>query len=114
MTNQKKHNEHREGMGSMVAAMTGAAVGAGIAIAGAVALKDEKNMDKIKEIMTNVKDQVSGQVDNIKKNMEQEKTEIDEQIAEGKEKADIIANTAKDTLDQVIKDIKKGREKIQQ
>jgi outer membrane murein-binding lipoprotein Lpp len=112
MTNQKKQNEHKGGMGSMVAAMTGAVVGAGIAIAGAVALKDEKNVQKIKEIMTNVKDQAVGHIEDIKKNVEHEKTEIDEQIAEGKEKANKIASTAKDTLDQVIKDIKKGSEKI--
>ena len=40
--NQKKHDHDRGGMNPVVAAVTGAVVGAGV-VAGAVLMKDEKN-----------------------------------------------------------------------
>lgn len=58
MTNSKKQDEVKSGISPIAAAVTGAVIGAGIAVAGAVALKDEKNRDKVNEVLGNIKEQV--------------------------------------------------------
>ena len=45
-------------LGSVAAGITGAVVGAGLAVAGAVALKDNKTKVKVKNLLSIVKDQV--------------------------------------------------------
>lgn len=53
MTNKKG------GFNPVVAAATGAIVGAGVAIAGAVAMKDKKNREKVKEVFNEAKQKIS-------------------------------------------------------
>lgn len=64
MTNSKKKKRSKF---SVVAGITGAIVGAGAAVAGAVALKDKKNRDKVKKAFTNVKNQAIGYVKKMQK-----------------------------------------------
>jgi hypothetical protein len=70
MTNTKKK---KKGKFSVVAGITGAIVGAGAAVATAVALKDKKNRDKVKKAFTNVKDKALGYVKKIQKEVKKEK-----------------------------------------
>lgn len=53
-SNQKKENK-KGSVNAVFAAVTGAIVGASVAVAGAVALKDKKNQNKVKKIFTDVK-----------------------------------------------------------
>lgn len=62
---QKKHNVGNVGLNPMVAAVAGAVVGAGVTVA-AVVLKDEKNREKIKEVLTNVKEDTTDYIDDVK------------------------------------------------
>ncbi len=64
MTNSK---QNKKGKASLIAGITGAIVGAGAAVAGAIALKDKKNRDKVKKVFTNVKNQAMGYVKKMKK-----------------------------------------------
>ena len=54
---RKLHNN--EVINPVIAGAAGVVIGAGVAIAGAVALKDEKNRAKVKEIFNKMKDQTS-------------------------------------------------------
>jgi hypothetical protein len=58
----------------LIAAIAGAIFGAGAAIAGTVALKDKKNRDKAKKVLTNVKNQALGYVKKIQKETKNEET----------------------------------------
>ncbi len=104
MTNQNhKKKEEMGGVNSVVAAVTGVVVGAGVAVAGVV-LNDEKNRDKIKEVLTNVKDQAVGYMENVQNEAEDKKGEVEKKLAEGEEKAKKVANSANDTLHNEVKD----------
>ncbi len=58
MSVHSKQNEDKGGINPVVAMATGAIVGAGVAVAGAVALSDKKNRDKVKVVLSNVTDRV--------------------------------------------------------
>ncbi len=87
MTNPKqiKQDEGKSGFNPVAAAITGAVVGAGVAIAGAVALKDKKNRESVKQMLTDVKDQAMGYVEDLQKQVQDKKGEGEEKLAEGKE-----------------------------
>ena len=87
MTN-KKHNKGKGDVSPVFAGVTGAIVGAGVAVAavGAIALKDEKNREKVIEALTNVKNQAVGYMDDMQKQAQEKKDEGEEKLNEGKEK----------------------------
>lgn len=87
---QKKQDDSGSGVSPVVAAVTGAVVGASVAVAGAVILSDEKNREKVKEVLGEVKEKAVGYVEAM-----HEKT--DEKIAQGKDKVDAVVNAAKDS-----------------
>lgn len=58
--NQKDQVKRKSGFNPVAAAVTGAIVGAGIAIAGTVALENKNNREKIKQVFSDVKDQAVG------------------------------------------------------
>jgi len=93
--NQKKHDEGKSGFNPVVAAVTGAVVGAGVAVAGAIALKDKKNRDKVKGVLNNVKDKATGYVEDIRKQLQDKKNEAEEKLAEGKEKVKKVEDAVK-------------------
>lgn len=72
MADHKKHN----GISPIIAAVTGVVVGAGIAVAGAVALNDEKNREKVKEALTNAKDKTISYVEDVQKQTKDKMKEI--------------------------------------
>lgn len=85
--NQKKQNEGKGGVNPVVAVVTGAIVGAGVAVAGAVALNDKKNREKVKKVLTNAKDQAVEYVEKMQKEMKEEKGIVEKELSKGKKKA---------------------------
>ncbi|MGE5041713.1 MAG: hypothetical protein ACM3IJ_02315 [Candidatus Levyibacteriota bacterium] len=55
--NQK--NDKKAGVNPVVAGVAGAVVGAGMAVAGTMALKDEKNRKKVRDVATGIAKQAS-------------------------------------------------------
>lgn len=88
MTNQiqNKHDNGINGINPVVAALAGAVAGAGVAIAGAVALNDEKNRDKVKEVLNNAKKQATTYVEDVKDQIQDKKEEVEKDLTEGKKK----------------------------
>ncbi len=93
MTKKKEFNP-------VVAAVAGVVVGAGVAVAGAVALSDKKNREKVKKTLANAKDQAMGYVEDVQKQAEDKKGEIEEKLAKGKEKVKKALNATKDSLNE--------------
>jgi len=81
VSKQKKQDRQGGGVSTVAAAVAGAVVGAGVAVAGAIALSNEKNQEKLKGAFTKVKNRVMGL-----------EGEAEVRLAEGKEK---VAKTAK-------------------
>jgi gas vesicle protein len=73
MAAQKKRSK---GVNPIFAAVTGAMVGAGAAIAGAVVLKDKKNRDKVKKALTSAKDHAVGYMDKMEKQIKAKKRRL--------------------------------------
>jgi hypothetical protein len=78
MTDSKRKKQSRGGRGvsTVAAAVAGVVVGAGVAVAGAIALSNEKNQEKLKGAYTKVKSKFVGLED-----------EAEVKLVEGKEKA---------------------------
>lgn len=89
MKNQKKQSDKKDGIDQVAAAVTVAVVGAGIAMAGAATLKDKENRDKVKEVLTKVKDYTIGRMEDVQ-------SQAQDKVAE-----------AKNNLDNGLKDVKK-------
>jgi len=113
MTNSKQKKRSNF---SVIAGITGAVVGASAAVAGAFALKDKKNRDKVKEVLTNVKDQAIGYAEKmqkeistgkkkIEKNINKEKVEVKKDIDKGKAKVKKIVKISKDAKEKIKKEI---------
>lgn len=92
--NYKKQDKGNGGVNPVIAAVTGAIVGAGVAaaVAGTVALKDEKNRERVKEILTNAKDKAIGYVEDMQKQAQDKKVEVEGKLAEDKEKVKKLVN----------------------
>jgi hypothetical protein len=90
MTTKQKQEERKNSISSVVAGVTGAAIGFGIAVTGAaVVLNDKKNREKVKKMLTNVKEQAIGYMEGVQKQAQDKKSEVEEKLVEGKEKAKI-------------------------
>lgn len=77
--NQIKQDE-KDGINAATAAMIGAVIGVGIAVVGAVALKDKKNREKIKRVLTNARDEVADYMEGMQKQVEDKKSEVEEKV----------------------------------
>lgn len=80
MTSHDLQKDEKGGVNPLAAAVTGAVVGAGVAIAGVMALKDEKNRKKVQDALTNAKVQAKGYIDTVQKETEEKKAEIKEKV----------------------------------
>lgn len=65
--NQKLQDEKKSGINPVVVAVTGAVVGAGVSVAGAMALKNGQNRNKIKEVLTNVRNQAIDYIEDMQR-----------------------------------------------
>lgn len=83
--NQKKQDEGKGGVNPVVAAVTGAIVGAAaVAVAGAAVLANDDSRKKVEKVIAKAKDNVA----DIKSDME-------DKLAEGKEKVKKVGNIVK-------------------
>jgi gas vesicle protein len=91
MTNQtKKTNEN---LSPVVAAVAGAVIGAGVAVAGAVVLGDEERREKIKNAMTDAKDQAVGYIQDMHSLAEEKKGEVKEDLLTANKKVKDVLTT---------------------
>lgn len=95
MTNQKKQVEENGGVNRVVGAGIVAVVGAGIALAGAVALKDKNNRNKVKDVLTNAKDQAVERMEDLQKQSQDKTIEAGEKLDNGLEEVKKAKVTAK-------------------
>lgn len=93
--NQRKRDKGKGGVNPVVAAGVGAVVGAGVAVAGAVALKDKKNRDKVRKALTNVKDQAVDYVEDMQRKAQDEKGKVEKKLAKGKQRVKKVVKAAK-------------------
>lgn len=103
---QKKQDSQNR-FNQVAAAVTGAVVGAGVGIAGAVVLGDKKNREKISNVLNNVKDQAVDYVEGMQKQAEVKKVEIEKEFKKDKKIAQKVVSSAKNSLEHVVKDAKK-------
>lgn len=79
-SNQKKQIVKKSGFSPVAAAVTGAIVGAGVAIAGTIALEDKKNRKEIKQVFTNLKDQAVGYLEKMQNKIKSKKAIIERKV----------------------------------
>lgn len=63
---QKKQDENKNTINSVIAGVAGAAAIAGAAVGAAMALKDEKTREKVRKVLISVKDQAINYVETLK------------------------------------------------
>ena len=95
------------GFNPMVAAVAGAVVGAGIAVAG-VALSDEKNRKTVIKVATNMKDDLITYVEKTQEQAELKKEELGKKIAKDKEIVNKVVKSAKKSLHKTTKEVNKA------
>lgn len=101
--NQKIQNDQKNGLDQIAAAVTGAIVGAGVAFAGVIALKDEKNRNKVKNALIDVKNQAVGYIEDIRNQAQDKKIEIEDKVSQEKVKVKKIAKIVKNAKMEVDK-----------
>jgi hypothetical protein len=69
---------------STLAGAAGAAIIAGVAVASAFVLNDKKNREKVKKVLTNVKDQAVDYMEDIQKKTDKKEKEIEGKLASSK------------------------------
>ncbi len=90
MINKKK----QESPSPVTTAVAGAVIGAGVAIVGAV-LRNKENREKIKEVITNVKDQTSEYIQSMQEQVEDTQDSVEQKISEGTDKMEQIKKVVK-------------------
>lgn len=81
----KQNNKQTQGsINPMAAAITGAVVGAGVAAAGAMALKDDKNRAKVKNMIDAVKTHATDHLDKMQTVADEKTSEMKGKAIEGK------------------------------
>lgn len=97
-THNQDDIKNKPQVSSVAAAVTGAVVGAGVAVAGAVALKDKKNREKVKEVLTNMKDQAMSYMSDMQKATNEKQEELKEKIITGQKVAKKVTDAAKESV----------------
>ena len=82
---QKIKAESNGGVKTVIAAVTGAVVGAGVVAAGVVAMRNDKNRDKAKEIIDDVKAKASTYMKPALDQIDDSKSKLKETTAVAKE-----------------------------
>jgi F0F1-type ATP synthase membrane subunit a len=69
---------------SALAGAAGAAIVAGVAVASAFVLKDKKNREKVKKVLTNAKDQAVDYMQDVQKKTDKKEKEVEKKFVNGK------------------------------
>lgn len=67
----QKKEEVRGGVNPVMAAVTGLVVGAGAAVAGAIAFNDKKNRDKVAKVLSDTNDKAQEKMDEAEDKMKE-------------------------------------------
>jgi hypothetical protein len=95
MTAHKKQDKRKSGIDPVAAAVTGAIVGAGVAVAGAVALKDKKNRENVKQVLNNVKDQAVGYMEKMQNDVKSKKGSVENKLDDGQKEVKKVTSSTK-------------------
>lgn len=82
--NKQNTKQTNGSISPVAAAITGAVVGAGMAVAGAMIMKDEKNREKVKDMLDNAKGQATKHLEKMHNSANGKKAEIESKAVEGK------------------------------
>jgi|GEM_PF-2279134 len=93
----QENKKDDKGVSAVIAGVAGAVIGASAAIVASVALKDEKNREKVKEVIATVKEHVADYADEAQKEMNQQKT-----------KAEKMLEIDKNAVEKEVKEVKKA------
>ncbi|MCR4326875.1 MAG: hypothetical protein NUV52_04450 [Candidatus Roizmanbacteria bacterium] len=106
MNDQKisHQDDVKSNINPMVVAVAGAAVGAGIVVAGVV-LSDKKNREKIAQTAATVRDDVAHFVTKTQKQVDAEKRTLEKKILADKIKVKKVVASAKNSLDKTTKKV---------
>lgn len=77
--------ENQTGVNPIATAVAGAVIGAGVVVAGAVAMNDKNNKEKVGKAVSDVKDKAIDIKENAEKKMEQVGNRVQDVIAVAKE-----------------------------
>jgi predicted translin family RNA/ssDNA-binding protein len=85
----KIQDKRKNEMNTIATGVTGAVIGVGIAVAGAAAvvLQDKKSRDKVKKVLINVKDQALGYIEDMQKQTQDKKSDVEEKLSQNVGKA---------------------------
>ncbi len=108
----KKPEQNKSGANALAAVVTGAVIGAGVAIAGVVALADEKNRKKVKSTLLMIKDKALNYVDEATQEAEHSKDVAEDMISEGKDKTNKVIRNVKKAVKKETDMIKKKARQI--
>ena len=97
-THQQKKHEGKTGFDLAAAAITGAIVGTGVAIAGAIALKDKKTRDKVKLAITGVKNQAVRYAKEMQKELKNEKSPVNKNLSAVSKRVKKIVRSSKKAI----------------
>ena len=106
----KNDNQEKQKKSNPLAAVaTGVVIGAGVTTAGAALLKDKKNREKVKKVVKDVKNQMSGYMEDMQKKANEKKEEGKVKVTEGKDvlkkKAEKSIDSAQDTLEETKRNL---------
>lgn len=101
-------NKNKGGINPVAAAVAGAVVGAGVAVAGAAVLSNKKNREKIGKALNNARNQAVDYVEGIKKQAKKKKDDVEAKLTEGKVKVAKVTKSVRKSFNNAVKDVKKA------
>jgi hypothetical protein len=102
---QKNDTSNKHGINPIAVGITGAVIGAGFAVGGAVALRDKKNREKVKKVLGNAKDQAMNYLEDMRKTPDEN---VNKKLANKKKETKKLTKLTKLTN----KPIKKAAKKL--
>lgn len=108
----KKPEQKKAQVNALTAVVTGAVIGAGVAIAGVVALADEKNRKRVKNTLSMLKDKALNFVDEATQEANVAKDMAEEKVLEGKSKTKKVISDVKKTIKKEANVINKKAKQI--
>jgi len=91
--NKNKRDVKKESVSSVITGLTGAAIGFGIAVAGAaVVLNDKNNRKKVRGVLTNIKGQVMDYMKDVQRKTDKKEKEIEEKLIDSKNETEKLTN----------------------
>lgn len=98
--NEKKEDQ-KSGINPVAAAVTGALIGAGAIVAGAIVMNDKSNQRKVKKVVSDAKEKIKGYKDEIKDKSQEVKNDAKEKMDKVSGKVKELLEVAKEPLDEV-------------